>query len=77
MGAIPLLGAGVVKDVGAGVYKGGSETPKTEVIINIALLDGDNFLVNENAIYYINDPDYLHYREKHNVKEKTYTVVNQ
>ncbi|GAB6040118.1 hypothetical protein [Endothiovibrio diazotrophicus] len=69
-----LLGAGVLADIGSGYL---TDTPDTEVIINVSVTRNDTYLFRKTGIYYINDGDDAHYQEQCHTPTRRFQVTDR
>lgn len=76
-GALPLLGFTGAADFLTGTHWGGENTPNTEVIINVSLLEKSKYLLRRSAVYYINVSDHYHYEAQKQLVGKMIKFVNE
>lgn len=77
-GAVENLVKSAEVNVEAGLYT--YLAPNTEIMITTSLAEKNNYIMRFSSIYYINDPDWWHYKHKTNLKEAAavnYTIVDK
>lgn len=65
------IGAGVLADIWAG---SSTTLPHHEVLITTSVLNGNQYLFGKADLYYINDPDFLHYLPGHDAPAVRFAV---